>query len=231
MAGCLAEAPPRLVATELAHRRPVGPRRRQRRCEAIEVAAGVLRHAAEQRQRRADVADLVFGHCEVVGRQHRQVGELPDRDPPLHAPFVRDPGVGLGPQAQRSLAAQPVGLWVEAEATDGLAGHQPRQRHPRVDRRDTGGVGAGKVRARMPLQRVDGVGKLHRVADEQDRRVVAHPVPVALLGIELDGEAAHVALGVGGTEFTGDIREARRDLSAAALIAEHAPMRSARCRS
>jgi hypothetical protein len=40
---------------------------------------------------------------------------------------------------------------------------------------------------------VDDVRELDRVADEGDREVVADEVPVAVFGVELDGEAAGVA--------------------------------------
>src|SRR5262245_8971991 len=45
---------------------------------------------------------------------------------------------------------------------------------------------------RLWLHRVDHVGKLDGVLDEEYRDVVADEVPVALLGIELHGEPAHV---------------------------------------
>ena len=45
----------------------------------------------------------------------------------------------------------------------------------------------------LRLHRVDDVGKLDRVLDEEDRDVVADEVPVAFLGVELHREAAHVA--------------------------------------
>ena len=61
---------------------------------------------------------------------------------------------------------------------------------------------------RLRLHRMDQVGKLHRVLDEEDRHVVADQVPVAFVGVELDGEAAHVARGVGRAAFAGDGREA-----------------------
>src|SRR5260370_34610522 len=48
-----------------------------------------------------------------------------------------------------------------------------------------------------------------RVAEEEDRRVVADDVPVALLGIELEGGAADVAFRIGGAALAGDGREAR----------------------
>ena len=43
------------------------------------------------------------------------------------------------------------------------------------------------------LGRVNEIGKLDGVLNEKDRDVVADDVPVALLGIELDCEAAHIA--------------------------------------
>src|SRR5690554_5462790 len=55
----------------------------------------------------------------------------------------------------------------------------------------------------MALLSMDEIRELERIADEKDRRVVAHQIPVALLGIELEGKAAHIALGIGGAEFTG----------------------------
>ena len=48
----------------------------------------------------------------------------------------------------------------------------------------------------MALLGVDEVLELAGVADEEDRGVVAHQVVVALLGVELDREAARVAAGV-----------------------------------
>lgn len=40
------------------------------------------------------------------------------------------------------------------------------------------------------------IREFQRVANEEDGRVVAHEIPVALLGVELDGKAANVAVGV-----------------------------------
>jgi len=63
---------------------------------------------------------------------------------------------------------------------------------------------------------VDEVGELQRVADEEDRGVVPHEVVVALLGVELDREAARVALGVGRALFAPHRGEASDDLRALA---------------
>ena len=40
---------------------------------------------------------------------------------------------------------------------------------------------------------MDEVGKLVRIANEEHGGVVAHHVPVAVLGVELDRDAAHIA--------------------------------------
>ena len=58
---------------------------------------------------------------------------------------------------------------------------------------------------------VDEVGELDRVLDEEHRDVVADEVPVALLRVELHGEAAHVAGEVGRALVAGDGREADED--------------------
>ena len=58
--------------------------------------------------------------------------------------------------------------------------------------------------ARQALLGVDEVRELDAVADEEDRGVVAHEVVVALGGVELHGETAGVAPGVGGAVLAGD---------------------------
>ena len=55
---------------------------------------------------------------------------------------------------------------------------------------------------------MDEVGELHRVLDEEHRDVVAHQVPVAFVGVELDREAAHVARGVDRAALAGHGGEA-----------------------
>ena len=64
---------------------------------------------------------------------------------------------------------------------------------------------------RLGLGGVDQVGKLHRVLDEEDRDVVADQIPVALVGVELHREAAHVARGVGRAALAEHGREADED--------------------
>ena len=49
------------------------------------------------------------------------------------------------------------------------------------------------VRLRVTLLCVDEVGELDGIANEEDRRVVANHVPVALFGVKLDSKAAWVS--------------------------------------
>ena len=72
----------------------------------------------------------------------------------------------------------------------------------------------------LRLGGVDQVGELDRVLDEEDRDVVADEVPVALLGVELHGEAAHVAGEVGRALVAGDGGEADEDRRLLALALE-----------
>ena len=61
------------------------------------------------------------------------------------------------------------------------------------------GPGLREAAVGLLLGRVDQVGELDRVLDEEDRDVVPDEVPVALPGVELGSEAAHVAGQVGGS--------------------------------
>jgi hypothetical protein len=52
-------------------------------------------------------------------------------------------------------------------------------------------------RHRIRLQRVDHIGELDGVTDEEDREVVPHEIPVAVLGVELHRKAARIARNFG----------------------------------
>ena len=65
---------------------------------------------------------------------------------------------------------------------------------------------------------MDEVGELDGVADEEHAEVVADQVPVAVLGVELDREAARVARRLGGVPPAGDRGEAQGDVGALALL-------------
>lgn len=63
------------------------------------------------------------------------------------------------------------------------------------------------------LEGMDHVGKLDGVANEEHLQVVAHQIPVAVLGIELDREAPRIARGLGrllGPDDSGKSQEDRR---------------------
>src|SRR5208282_1127616 len=79
----------------------------------------------------------------------------------------------------------------------------------------------------IALLRADEVGELVGVAHEEDRRVVADQVPVALLRVEFHREAAHVALGVGSAPLAGHGREAHQALRLLSHLAEHGGFRIA----
>ena len=64
---------------------------------------------------------------------------------------------------------------------------------------------------RLGLGGVHQVGKLHRVLDEEDRDVVADEIPVAFIRVELHGEPADVASGIGRATLAQDRREADED--------------------
>ena len=64
------------------------------------------------------------------------------------------------------------------------------------------------------------VWELGGVTNEEHGSVVEHPVEVALLGAELDREAARVAGGVGGPGLTTDGGEAHSGAGAVADLGE-----------
>ena len=70
------------------------------------------------------------------------------------------------------------------------------------------------------LDRVHQIRELDRVLDEEHRHVVADQVPVALVGVELGGEATHVARQVEGSLVTGHRGETDEDLGLLALLGQ-----------
>ena len=73
---------------------------------------------------------------------------------------------------------------------------------------------------RVALHGVVEVRELERIAQEEDRRVVAHQVPVAFLGVELHGKAADVALGIGRAALSGHGGEADEEIGLLADLGE-----------
>ena len=80
---------------------------------------------------------------------------------------------------------------------------------------------ATRGRGRVETQRDAQVRELGRVAQEEDGRVVADPVPVALLSLELDREATRVTGAVVRAALTADGREANGDRALLASRREH----------
>ncbi len=58
-------------------------------------------------------------------------------------------------------------------------------------------VGILEIGLRVSLLSVDEVREFCGILDEEDWGVVEDPVPVALLGLELDGETTRVTSGIG----------------------------------
>ena len=108
-------------------------------------------------------------------------------------------------------------------ARNTAVGHDPEQRVRRFRHQrgevPKGVVGRGRLRhrvVRFRLDRVNQIGEFHRILNEKYRNIVADEIPVALIGIELHGKAAHVARRVRRSALAGDRGEAhehRRDLS------------------
>ena len=136
--------------------------------------------------------------------------------------------VELHPVALAGLVVERVGVRAEAvhvavARRDAAVGHDDGdlvQRLGQVGPEVPVVLGVAQVGARVTLDGVVEVGELQRVAEEEDRGVVADDVPVALLGVELHGEAADVALGVGRAALAGDGREAGEHLGLLADLAE-----------
>ena len=96
-------------------------------------------------------------------------------------------------------------------------GHQRHEIPERVVRRGR----LRKAAVRLRLHRMDEVRKLDRVLDEEHRNVVADQVPVALVRVELDREAADIARRVLRSLRARDRREAAEHRRALALLREN----------
>src|SRR3546814_2838503 len=72
-------------------------------------------------------------------------------------------------------------------------------------------VGGTQAGAWIALDGMVQVRKAQRITEEEDWRAVADDVPVAFLGVELQGEAADVTLGISRPALAGDGRKARSE--------------------
>ena len=80
--------------------------------------------------------------------------------------------------------------------------------------------GAAQIGAWVAFDGFVQIRKLARVAQKEHRCVVADHVPVAFFGVELQGKAADVALGIGRTAFTGHGGETGKHLGFLANLAK-----------
>lgn len=69
---------------------------------------------------------------------------------------------------------------------------------------------------------VDYVGEFDGFLDEEDGNVVPNDIPIALLGVELDSEAADITDGIRRTPRAQNGREAYKDRGGAASVVEDA---------
>ena len=148
----------------------------------------------------------------------------------LHAllglPVELDEGrLAVGVDQPEGMDAEP--LHEPERARDRPVGHDPHDHvHALGRQRDevpeivVRGLRLRKAAVGLRLGRVDDVGELDRVLDEEHRDVVADQVPVAFLGVELDREAAHVAGQVRRALAAGHGREAHERLGLLALALE-----------
>ena len=112
-------------------------------------------------------------------------------------------------------------------ARDGSIGHDP-QDHVHAFRQERDEIPERVVRRRvlgiaavgLHFHRMDEIGKLDRILDEEDGNVVADEVEIALVGVEFDRKAAHVAGHVACPRAAGDGREPREDFRFLAFLGE-----------
>ncbi len=82
-------------------------------------------------------------------------------------------------------------------------------------------LGRTHVGARITLYGMVEVRELQRVAQKEDRRIVAHQVPVALFGIKLHGKTANVAFGVRRSTLARHRGKPHKHLSFLAYLRKH----------
>ena len=82
----------------------------------------------------------------------------------------------------------------------------------------------------LHFHRMNEIGKLDRILDEEDGDVVADEIEVALVGIEFDRKSAHVARQVSGARAAGDGGEASENFRFLALFGEERRSRQMRNR-
>ena len=106
---------------------------------------------------------------------------------------------------------------------DGAIGHDPhhhvhrfRGQRNEIPEGIVGRCRLRKAAIRLHLDGVDQVREFDRVLDEKDGDIVADQIPVPFLGIELDGEPAHIARRI---DRTGSARHRRNTREQRRLLA------------
>ena len=169
--------------------------------------------------RRVEVAPVVVG---VLGLHGLGLGVGEVLDALLGLEVVLDPDLlarGVLPQVGAAAVAVHVAVGARrapvAHQDHHLVGRLGRER-PEVPLH----VVAAQAGVGHALLRVNEVRELRGVTHEEDRRVVADEVVVAFFGVELEGEAAHVAVRVRVAPFAGHRRETREHRRALANLVE-----------
>jgi hypothetical protein len=127
----------------------------------------------------------------------------------LSAKVEFDPGALL-PRIKKTVSMAAEAVHVAKAARDTALAHHDgdlmqglRQQGPEVPIV----IRAAHARTRIALDGVIEVGETQRVAEKEYRRIIAYHIPIALLRVELQGEAANVALCVGCAALSGDSGE------------------------
>src|SRR6202044_2050509 len=93
-----------------------------------ELFRRIDRFAANDRQDRFKLLDVLILHTEIIGRKHCQVTQLSRNDRTLAALFRREPTAADRPEPESFHSIEPVAAIVHPESTHCLSGHQPIER-------------------------------------------------------------------------------------------------------
>src|SRR3954469_9138468 len=169
-----------LIAAESSHRGPRWANRGQWfGGEHREWSGGIHHVSAGHGQHRLDPAYLFLGHREIIGREEREISELPGGDAAFHLLFAAEPGAPDGVEPQGLFTRQPVLRRCELRAANGPACHHPVERDPGIVARDASRIRTG-ANVKPRIQHLpDGWsvrGSLRAVALREELASVCHAV-------------------------------------------------------
>src|SRR5688500_5617536 len=173
------------IAAVLLDRRPIGTDGQRLGSELRKIAGRVHHLAVYDRHERLDSLDLLFGNCEVVGRQRGEVCQLADFDGPLLVLLAGEPRAADGVAPQGFRPVEPVRLRVERRATHRLAANEPVQGYPWVvagDARAVRTCADRDLHLQHPTDRRRVLGRLFAIAVDKVLALKSHSV--------LNGDAA-----------------------------------------